>query len=117
MHIPVIEPFELPSDSPQHPLFYILGIDCAASPDTPQKQTLTADQKKEFAMQMGIILPGMTKAEVRKTFGLIEPKIWYAHDGQEAWYYKAPELQNIYFTNTTVERVEYMPRKRPTRSL
>ena len=77
----------------------------------------TADQKKEFAMQMGIILPGMTKAEVRKTFGLIEPKIWYTPDGQEAWHYRAPEPQNIYFTNTTVERVEYMPRKRPIRSL
>ena len=77
----------------------------------------TAGQKKEFAGQMGIILPGMTKAEVRKTFGLIEPKIWYTPDGQEAWHYKAPEPQNIYFTNTTVERVEYMPRKSPTRSL
>jgi hypothetical protein len=93
------------------------GVAYAASPDTPQKQSLTADQKKEFAMQLGIILPGMTKAEVRKTFGLIEPKIWYTPDGQEVWHYKAPEPQNIYFTNTTVERVEYLPRKSPTRSL
>lgn len=77
------------------------------------KQELTIGQKQEIAKDMGIILPGMTKEEVRKTFGLLEPKIGFsAATGQEVWYYSSPEEQNIYFTDDLVERVEYIPEKK-----
>ena len=76
------------------------------------KEELTQEQKKELAKQVGVILPGMTKQEVVKTLG--EPrKIGYsASTGQEVWYYKSPEEQNIYFKDDKVERVEYLPKKR-----
>lgn len=60
-------------------------------------------------MEMGIILSGMTKEEVRNTFGLIKPETWYTPSGQEVWHYRAPEEQIIYFKEDAVERVEYAP--------
>ena len=63
---------------------------CAESTDKPKQQEFTKQQKQEIAKDMGIILPGMTKQEVRKTFGLLEPKIGFsASTGQEVWYYSS----------------------------
>lgn len=85
----------------------------ADSTDNVLKQKLSLEQKKELAKEMGIILPGMTKQEVRETFGLIEPKIGYsASTGQEVWHYNSPEEQNIYLKDDKVERVEYIPEKK-----
>lgn len=59
-----------------------------AEPQNPE-QEFTKQQKQEIAKGIGIILPGMTKQEVRKTFGSLEPKIGFsAATGQEVWYYK-----------------------------
>ncbi len=79
----------------------------ADSTEKTQEQKLTQEQKKEIAKQAGIIPTGMTKDEVRETFGLLKPRIWFTYKGQEVWYYKAPEEQNIYFKDDKVERVEY----------
>jgi len=76
-----------------------------------EKVKLTPEQKKELASQVGIILPDMTKQEVRETFGLLEPEVWYTPEGQEVWYYNSPEEQDIYFKGDKVERVEYYPKK------
>ncbi len=69
------------------------------------------EDKKEFARQVGIILPGMTKDEVHKTFGLVIPKIRLA-EGREVWHYDSPEEQDIYFQGDKVEKVVYRPEEK-----
>jgi hypothetical protein len=83
----------------------------AGSPKSPLGKQPTIAQKKELAKELGIILKGITKREVRDTFGLLVPELWYTPEGQEVWYYKSPEPQNIYFTDDKVEWVEYFPEK------
>ena len=83
----------------------------AGSPKSPQGEQPTIEQKKELARELGIILKGITKEEVRNTFGLLVPELWYTPEGQEVWFYSSPEPQNIYFTDDKVERVEYFPEK------
>lgn len=68
------------------------------------------EDKKEFARQVGIILPGMTKHEVRATFGLVEPKIRFV-EGREVWHYNSPKEQDIYFLGDKVEKVIYYPKE------
>lgn len=90
----------------------------ADSTNKVQEQELTSEQKKELAKEVGIILPGMTKDEVRETFGLLEPEINYTATGQEVWHYNSPEEQNIYFKDDKVERVKYLQRgKKPAREI
>ena len=72
-------------------------------------EKFTPEQKKEIAKFTGIILIGMTKQDVKETFSFTEPKIHFTPEGQEVWYYKTPEEQNIYFNNDEVEDVEYFP--------
>lgn len=60
---------------------------------------------------MGIILVGFSKQDVLDTFSFTEPDIWYTNSGQEAWYYPAPEAQNIYFKDDKVEKIEYTSQK------
>ena len=88
------------------------SLSYADSTDKVQGLDFTKDQKKEIAKQVGIILPGMTKADVKETFGLQQPKIWHTPEGQEVWYYESPEKQNIYFKDDIVEKVEYTPPKK-----
>lgn len=71
----------------------------------------TPDQKKKIAQLMGIVLVGFSKQDVRDTFSFTEPDIWYTDSGQEAWYYPAPEAQNIYFKDGKVEEIEYTSQK------
>jgi len=52
----------------------------------------------------------MTKEEVLKTLGEPRKTGFSASTGQEVWYYKAPEEQNIYFQGDKVERIEYIPK-------
>lgn len=86
----------------------------AGSPDTSQREEITREQQKELAREFGVIIKGMTKNEVRDTFGLLVPELWYTPEGQEVWFYSSPEPQNIYFTDDKVERVEYLSHeKRP----
>ena len=76
-------------------------------------EELTPEQQEEIAKNVGVILPGMTKKDIIDTYSdLLIPKRWYTHKGQEAWYYKSPRKQNIYFNGDIVERVEYNPRMR-----
>ncbi len=92
------------------------SLACVDSTEKTQKQELTQEQQKELGKGLGIILPGMTRDEVREIFGLLEPEIWYTPDGQEVWHYKSPEEQNIYFKNDKVERVKYLRKEiKPSR--
>ncbi len=90
----------------------ITPLSFAGSPNTLQGQILTIEHKKDLARKLGIILKGMTKEEVRNTLGFIKPETWHTPKGQEVWYYSSPESQVIYFTNDTVERIEYTSRKK-----
>ncbi len=93
----------------------ILFISLASVADSAEDK-YTPEQKKEMAQFMGIILIGFTKQEVLDTFSFTEPDIWYTDSGQEAWYYPAPEAQNIYFKDDKVEEVEYTSIKRRNNS-
>ena len=89
------------------------------STDKVPEQELTQEQKKELATIVGIILPDMTKGEVLKTLGEPRKTGFSASTGQEVWYYKSPEEQNIYFKDDKVERIEYLPEKeiKPAREI
>ncbi|OGD69616.1 hypothetical protein A3E89_01925 [Candidatus Campbellbacteria bacterium RIFCSPHIGHO2_12_FULL_35_10] len=78
----------------------------------PIKQFKTLESKKKFAKEMGTILPGMTKNDVKETFGLIVPELKVSRAGQEVWHYNSPEKQDIYFSGNVVERIEYHPKVR-----
>mgnify|MGYP001597151344 CR=1 FL=1 len=80
--------------------------------NAPIKQFKTLEGKKKFAKEMGIILPGMTKNDVKETFGLIVPELRVSQAGQEVWRYSSPEEQDIYFKGDKVERVEYHSKAR-----
>ncbi len=84
-----------------------------------KRKKVTFEQKKELPIMIGIILPDMTKEEVLKTLGEPRKTGFLVSTGQEAWYYKAPEEQNIYFKGDKVERVEYLPKEeiKPTREI
>jgi hypothetical protein len=83
-------------------LLCIASLSYACPTNSGHKQKLTAEQKK-MAQFIGVILPGFTKEEVRETYSsLLEPKIWFTTEGTEVWYFKAPQEQNIYFTNDIV---------------
>ena len=79
--------------------------------DAEKRENLTYEQGKELASQLGIILPGMTKQEVKETLGEPRKTGFSASTGQKVWYYKSPEEQNVYFNDDKVERVEYIPKK------
>ena len=76
----------------------------------------TPEQKKGLAQVMGIILTGFSKQDVLDTFSFTDPEIWHTDDGQEVWYYPAPEAQNIYFINDTVDEIKYTTWKRRNNS-
>ncbi len=76
--------------------------------DKDREEKVSPEKKKEIAMSAGVILPGMTKREVRETFGSLQPRIWYTPREQEVWYYKIPQKQNVYFINDKVELVKYI---------
>ena len=83
----------------------------AGVPSVTQGEVLSEEQKGELASELGLIIKGITKEEVRSTFGLLKPVLWRTPKGQEVWYYSSPEPQNIYFIEEKVERVEYFPEK------
>ena len=85
---------------------------CGCLHNAPIKQFKTLESKKKFAKETGIILPGMTKNDVKETFGLIVPEPRVSRTGQEVWHYNSPEEQDIYFRGEVVERVEYYPKAR-----
>lgn len=82
----------------------------AGSTDEAQEQELTPEQQNELAKQVGVVLIGMTKNDVREIFGLLELEIWYTPEGQEVWYFKIPGSHNIYFKGDEVEKVEHGPK-------
>ncbi len=92
-------------------ILFILLIGLASVAGSAEDK-YTPEQKKKLAQSMGIILIGFTRQEVLDTFSFTEPDIWYTDSGQEAWYYPAPEAQNIYFKDDKVEEVEYTSKKR-----
>ena len=47
----------------------------AGSLDTSQREEISREQKKELARELGLIIQGMTKEEVRSTFGLLVPEL------------------------------------------
>lgn len=85
---------------------------CGCLHNDPVKQFKTLESKKKFAKEMGVILPGMTKNDVKETFGLVVPELRVSRTGQEVWHYNSPEKQDIYFKGDKVERVEYYPKTR-----
>jgi hypothetical protein len=50
-----------------------ISLAFAELPDTPKGLSPTIKQKKGLARELGVILKGMTKGEVRNTFGLLVP--------------------------------------------
>lgn len=85
---------------------------CGCLHNDSVKQFKTLESKKKFAKEMGVILPGMTKNDVKETFGLVVPELRVSRTGQEVWHYNSPEKQDIYFKGDKVERVEYYPKTR-----
>jgi len=85
----------------------LTSISLATENSAPSKE------QKEVASSIGIILPGMTKEEVRQTFGLLRPFEGFTVEGQEAWRYSAPEKQVIFFNKQgKVERVRLFKKDR-----
>ncbi len=78
--------------------------------DPPDRvpENISLEKKKEIARSAGIILPGMTKREVREIFGSRQPRIWYTPREQEVWYFNLPQKQNIYFLEDKVEKIKYI---------
>jgi len=70
------------------------------------------DCYKEPAQLMGIILPGFDKEEVIETLGWPRKQGRSITNGLEAWYYKAPEEQIIYFKEDEVVEVKYKTEQR-----
>lgn len=97
------------------PVTVILWID--KDTDNFKNSNLTFEQKKKLGVELGIILPGMTKQEVRETYGLLEPKIGYSMlTGQEVWHFNSPQEQDIYFEGDLVEKVNYLPKPTENKS-
>ena len=86
----------------------VLKEQLKSNPVTQIKKHDNDEKKKEIARAAGIILPGMLKKEVRETFGLLQPRIWYTPREQEVWYFNVPQKQNIYFLEDRVEKVKYI---------
>lgn len=78
-------------------ILYYSPFACANSRDVAPKQESALRQEKIASQQEGVIHPGMTREEVREILG--SPYIDYFVQGGEAWYYKAPQEQTIYFTD------------------
>ena len=78
------------------------------SPDEKTREQYSPEKKKEIARAAGIILPGMTKKEVRETYYSLQPRIWYTPKEQEVWYFSNPQKQNIYFNEDRVEKIKYI---------
>ncbi|OGX07698.1 MAG: hypothetical protein A2Y06_02055 [Omnitrophica WOR_2 bacterium GWA2_37_7] len=91
---------------------FTLFLLCGCLHNVPRKQFKTLEGKKKFAKEMGIILPGMTKNDVKGAFGLVVPEFRVSQAGQEIWHYNSPEEQDIYFRGDVVERIEYYPKAR-----
>lgn len=85
---------------------------CGCLHNAPRKQFKTLEGKRKFAKEMGIILPGMTKNDVKETFGLVMPELRVSRTGREVWHYNSPEEQDVYFRGDVVERIEYYPKAR-----
>ncbi len=95
-------------------MLFFSSLSYADSTDKVQELELTPEQQNKLAKEMGVVLKGMTKADVKETFSFLQPKVWFTDEGQEVWFYKSPEKQNIYFKGDIVERVEYTPpQKKP----
>lgn len=77
-------------------------------PDEKKREQYSPEKKNEIARAAGIILPGMTKKEVRETYHSLQPRIWYTPKEQEVWYFSSPQKQNIYFIEDKVEKIKYI---------
>ncbi len=93
-------------------MLYFSSLSYADSNDKVQGLELTPEQQNELAKEIGVVFKGMKKADVKETFGLLQPKVWHTPEGQEVWYYKSPRKQNIYFNGDIAEKVEYTPPKK-----
>ena len=71
-------------------------------------EEISPERKMEIARSAGIIIPGMTKREVREIFGSIQPRVWYTPLEQEVWYFNVPQKQNIYLVDDKVEKIKYI---------
>ncbi len=72
------------------------------------KRQLCTQNKRGAAGSKAVILPGMTKRQVREILSSSQPRIWYTPGEQEVWFYKVPRKQNIYFVDDRVETVKYL---------
>ena len=70
-------------------------------------EEISPEWKIEIARSAGIIIPGMTKKEVREILGSLQPRVWYTPRAQEVWYLNIPQ-QNIYFIDGKVEKITYV---------
>jgi hypothetical protein len=86
----------------------VLKEQLKADPSERAQEDISFEKKREIARSAGIILPGMTKREVREIFGSMQPRIWYTPREQEVWYYNIPQKQNIYFVEDKVEKIKYI---------
>ncbi len=94
----------------------VLLLLCLLSPvlSYAEEKLEPTPEQKELATMVGIILPGMSKEEVRQTFGLLTPFEGFTVERQEAWRYDSPEKQIIFFDSQgRVERVKLLKKDQP----
>ena len=72
------------------------------------QEEISPERKLEIARSAGIIIPDMTKREVREILGSLQPRIWFTPREQEVWYFNLPQKQNIYFIDDKVEKIKYI---------
>ncbi len=91
-------------------LTFLMCLISTAYADSSAKfheQIKISKQKNNLAKEMGIILIGMTKTEVKDVFYFMKPKIWFTTNGNEVWSYETPEKQDIYFNDNKVDSIQY----------
>ncbi len=70
----------------------------------PEK--ISTERKMEIARSAGIIIPGMTKGDVREIVGSLPSRVWHTPLGQEVWFFNVPHKKNIYFIDDKVEKIK-----------
>jgi hypothetical protein len=69
-------------------------------------EEISPERKMDIARSAGIIIPGMTRKDVRKIFGSLPSRVWHTPLGQEVWFFNEPHKKNIYFVDDTVEKIK-----------
>jgi hypothetical protein len=68
-------------------------------------EEISPERKIDIARSAGIIIPGITKRDVREILGSIQPRVWHTPLAQEVWYLNITQ-QNIYFIDDKVEKIK-----------